>query len=51
VADAYRAGAPLQIVMYTGDGAYHSGKYFSTSDTGEWNAVARPTLTIVWGNP
>ena len=51
VAEAYSTGTPLQLAMYTGDGAYHSGKYFSTSDTGEWNAVARPTLTIVWGNP
>ena len=51
VAEAYSSGKPLQLAMYTGDGAYHSGKYFSTSDTGEWNAVARPTLNIVWGNP
>jgi hypothetical protein len=51
VAEAYREGKSLEIVMYTADAAYHSGKYFSTSDMGDWNAEARPRLTIVWGNP
>jgi hypothetical protein len=48
-AEAYQAGQPLRLAMYSADTAYHSGKYFVSSDTGDWNAVARPTLTVVWG--
>jgi hypothetical protein len=48
---AYTAGTPLRLALYSADGAYHSGKYFSTSDVGDWNAVARPTLTILLGEP
>jgi hypothetical protein len=51
VVDAYARGEPLRLALYSADGAYHSGRYFSSSDTGEWNAVARPTLRIVWGQP
>jgi hypothetical protein len=51
VAQAYQAGKPLRLVLYSADGAYHSGKYFSTSDTGDWNQAARPALTITWGDP
>jgi hypothetical protein len=47
VADAYASGQPLRLALYSADGAYHSGRYFSSSDTGDWNAVARPTLTVV----
>lgn len=50
VAQAYDAAAPLQLALYSSDGAYHSGKYFSSSNVGDWNAVARPTLEIVWGD-
>jgi len=51
VADAYVARAPLQLVLYSADGAYHSGKYFISSDTGDWNAEGRPTLRVLWGTP
>lgn len=51
VAEAYAAGRPARLVLYSADGAYHSGKYFTSSDTEEWNAEGRPTLTIVWGEP
>jgi hypothetical protein len=50
VADAYASGKPLRLALYSADGAYHSGRYFTSSDTGDWNAVARPTLNIVLGN-
>ncbi len=50
-AQAYAAGQPLRLVLYSADADYHSGKYFVSSDTGDWNAEARPTLTIVWGEP
>jgi hypothetical protein len=48
VEEAYGSGKPLRLVLYSADGAYHSGRYFSSSDTGEWNAAARPTLTVQW---
>lgn len=51
VAAAYAAGRPARLALYSADGAYHSGKYFTSSDTDDWNAEARPTLTIVWGPP
>jgi hypothetical protein len=51
VAAAYLAGTPLRLALYSADGAYHSGRYFVTSDTGDWNAVGRPTLQVSWGNP
>jgi hypothetical protein len=50
VAEAYAAGTPLGLVLYEADDAYHSGKYFVTSDTGDWNATGRPTLEVTWGD-
>lgn len=46
---AYAAGEPLRLALYSADSDYHSGKYFVTSDTGDWNAVARPTLIVSLG--
>ncbi len=46
VAQAYAEGGPLRLALYSADNAYHSGKYFITSDTGDWNAVGRPTLLV-----
>jgi hypothetical protein len=37
--------------LYSADDDYNSGKYFVSSDTGDWNATGRPTLQVVWGNP
>ena len=51
VAEAYAARAPLRLALYSADSAYHSGKYFVSSDTGDWNAVARPTLLVTIGAP
>jgi outer membrane protein assembly factor BamB len=51
VARAYSAGQPLRLALYEADNQYHSGKYFVSSDTGDWNEEGRPTLTVVWGNP
>jgi len=50
-AEAYTVGLPLRLALFEADTQYHSGKYFSSSDTGSWNAVARPTLEVVWGEP
>lgn len=49
-AEAYAAGEPLRLALYSADGAYHSGKYFVSSDTGQWNAEGRPTLRVLWGD-
>ncbi len=46
VAEAQVEGVPLNLALYDADADYHSGKYFVTSDTGDWNEVARPTLRI-----
>lgn len=52
VAQAYSNGtAFLNLALYSADGGYHSGKYFVTSDTGDWNAAGRPTLEVIWGEP
>jgi len=39
----------ISLVLYSADGAYHSGKYFSTSEVDDWNAEARPTLILDYG--
>jgi hypothetical protein len=49
VAEAYAAGKPLRLAVYSADSDYHSGKYFVSSDTGDWNAAGRPTLLITLG--
>ena len=50
VAEAYAAGVPLRLAVYSADEAYHSGRYFFSSDVEEFNEVGRPTLTIKWGD-
>lgn len=50
VAQAYNSVQPLRLVLYSADGPMHSGKYFSSSDTGNWNQEARPTLEVSFGN-
>lgn len=50
-AEAYAAGTPLRLVLYSADWAYHSGRYFYSSDTEDLNAVGRPTLAVTWGEP
>lgn len=51
IAQHATSGTPIHLAMYTSDGNYHSGKYFVTSETGDWNAAGRPRLTIVYGDP
>ena len=43
-------GTHLRFVLYESDAAYHSGKYFNTSDVNDGDEIKRPTLTINWGN-
>jgi hypothetical protein len=51
VAQAYAAGSPIRMVLYSANTGYGSGKYFTSSDTESWNASGRPTLSVEWGNP
>ncbi len=51
VTNAYNQSASLQIALYSADSDYHTGKYFVSSDTADWNAAGRPALEIVWANP
>jgi len=51
VAQAYARGEPLRLILYSADGAYHSGKYFVSSDTEDWNTEGRPLLEVWWGKP
>jgi hypothetical protein len=51
VTRAYNSAQPvLHLALYEADSAYHSGKYFTSSDTGDWNEVGRPTLQVVLGD-
>jgi hypothetical protein len=47
---AYLSGKPLRIALYSADSQYHSGKYFVSSYTGDWNYRARPSLKVIWGD-
>jgi hypothetical protein len=50
VIQAYQSHQPVRLVLYEADSDYHSGKYFTSSDTGPWNIDGRPSLEIKWGN-
>ncbi len=51
VAEAYQAGEPLRLVMYPSDWELNGGKYFWSSDHDDWRPEARPTLSVIWGEP
>ena len=51
VAEAHAAGDSLNLALYTADWNFHSSKYFGSSEVGDWNAEARPKLTVTWGEP
>lgn len=48
-AAALAEGAPLRLALYSIDGERHSGKYFWSSDTNDWDGTVRPALEITWG--
>ena len=50
VASAYANGQSVRLILYEADSAYHSGKYFVSSDTGDWNIEGRPRLDIYWSD-
>ena len=49
VDEARRSNAPLQLVLYSADGAQNSGKYFWTADVEDGLAEVRPTLQVSMG--
>lgn len=49
VAEAYKAGEPVNIALYASDTEQHSSKYLTSSETGDWNIQGRPMLSIAWG--
>ena len=51
VAQAYASGKALRLVLYEADSAYHSGKYFLGSSEPDWDALGRPQLDVLWGDP
>jgi hypothetical protein len=51
LAESHANGEPLRLALYSTDSDYHSGKFFTTSETGDWNEIGRPTLLVTWGNP
>ena len=48
VAAAYARGEPLRLALYSADTEQHSGKYFTGSDTEDWNAqsAAQPVRNL-----
>ena len=48
---AYQGNKPLRLALYSADGPMHTGKYFWSSNVGDWNAAGRPTLHIQTGVP
>jgi hypothetical protein len=51
VAEAYAAGEPLRLAVYSSNSSFSNGRYFHSSDVEDLNAAGRPTLTVVWGDP
>ncbi len=51
VAEVYAAGEPLRLALYSADWPFHSGRYFWSSEHDDYHPEARPSLTVVWGEP
>jgi len=51
VAAAYAAGQPVDLAVYDSARERNTSKYFTSSETGDWNTEGRPTLTVAWGSP
>ncbi len=50
VAEAYSAGEPLRLAVYSSNSPYSNGRYFHSSDVEDLNAEGRPTLKVAWGS-
>lgn len=51
VAEAYAAGEPLRLAVYSSNSSFSNGRYFHSSDVEDLNAEGRPTLRVAWGVP
>ncbi len=51
VAEAYAAGEPVRLAIYSANGSFSNGRYFHSSDVEDLNAEGRPTLRVTWGAP
>ncbi len=51
VAEAYAAGEPARLAIYSANGSFSNGRYFHSSDVEDLNAEGRPTLRVTWGAP
>jgi len=49
VAAAYAADQPVSLAIYDSANQRNTSKYFTSSETDDWNEEGRPTLTVVWG--
>jgi hypothetical protein len=49
VAEAYAAGEPLRLAVYSSNSSKSNGRYFFSSDVEDLNAEGRPTLRVAWG--
>jgi hypothetical protein len=48
-AEAYSAGQPLRLALYSASSPFHNGRYFHSSEFEDTGAISRPTLRVVWG--
>lgn len=51
VAEAYAAGEPVRLAVYSSNSSFSNGRYFHSSDVEDLNAEGRPTLRVAWGVP
>ncbi len=49
VAEAYQNEEPVSFALYSSDAGRDTSKYFKSSEEGDWNYRARPTLVISYG--
>jgi len=49
VTAAYDAGTPVSLAIYDSANERNTSKYFTSSETGDWNVEGRPLLTVLWG--
>jgi len=49
VAEAYQNGESVSFALYSSDSGRDTSKYFKSSEEGDWNLEARPTLVVNYG--
>ncbi|HBX69552.1 MAG TPA: hypothetical protein DEH25_09275 [Chloroflexi bacterium] len=48
IAEAFAAGNPANLAIYSSDTGRDTSKYFTGSEVGDWDEVGRPTLKVIW---